>query len=148
MLWLGETPVSARDRTLASRRITEAYAHGRITAAAAGRRQALLEGARTRQELREALDGQSGPGPQWELAALTGIAAVIWLTVSVAEMVVWLMVCLLSGEWDEPWWLWSMTVRGVLVVCLWQAAEWEHLALLRDRSLRNRSLSAPLPYAP
>jgi hypothetical protein len=131
-LWLGQTPVSARERNLAIRRIISAHAHGRITATDAGRRQALLEGAHTRQELCAVLDGLSGVRPQWNFAAFTGIAAMLWLVVTVADVTVWSMVCLIGGERDDPWWLWSLIVRGALVVGLWQAAEWEHRALLTD----------------
>jgi hypothetical protein len=43
------------------------------------------------------------------------VAIALWLVLSAVNLVVWLMICLISGSWDDPWWLWSALVGALAV---------------------------------
>ena len=130
LLWAERTPVDERERALAANRIAAAHADGGITADSAVERQAKLAGARTRDELRASLDGLSGLRGQVSLPLVTRVASALWLAVNGVELVVWVLVSLISGTWDDPWWLWTLLGGGAVVAGLWKIAEWEHHTLL------------------
>jgi hypothetical protein len=47
---------------------------------------------------------------------LTGrVLTAVWLAVVLVEVAVWLVVCVVSGDLESPWWLWSVLVGGVIV---------------------------------
>lgn len=50
------------------------------------------------------------------------IATWIWAVVSAVNFVIWLMVCIISGSTDAPWWAWEVGPGGVVVGALWLAA--------------------------
>jgi hypothetical protein len=43
------------------------------------------------------------------------ILTAVWLAVLLVELAVWLMICVISGNLESPWWLWSVLVGGVIV---------------------------------
>jgi hypothetical protein len=46
---------------------------------------------------------------------ITRILLAVWLGVVLVEFGVWLAICLIGGEFESPWWLWSVLVGGVVV---------------------------------
>lgn len=46
------------------------------------------------------------------------VATGLWLAVSAVNLVVWLMVTIISGSVDGPWFLWSVAAGGVVVLGL------------------------------
>jgi hypothetical protein len=62
----------------------------------------------------ELKDSQAGSVPPGFFIARS-VAIALWLTLSVVNLVVWLMICLISGGWDDPWWLWSALIGALAV---------------------------------
>jgi len=62
----------------------------------------------------ELKDGQAASMPTGFFIA-RGVAVALWLTLSAVNLVVWLMICLISGGWDDPWWLWSVLIGALAV---------------------------------
>ena len=46
------------------------------------------------------------------------VATAIWLVVSAVNFVVWLLVSAISGDIDQPWFLWAFIGGGVVVGAL------------------------------
>jgi hypothetical protein len=47
------------------------------------------------------------------------VLATIWLSVTVVNLVVWGLVCVTSGEFVYPWWVWVGTPSGAVLGTLW-----------------------------
>jgi len=126
MMWPERTPVSDLERELAATRIAHAHANGSITAEQAGERHGRLPSVRTRADLRAALHGLPGAVTPAGLLAASRLAAALWVVLSVVQFVVWALICLISGSWDGPWWLWTVFGGGALVAGLHRITEWDH----------------------
>ena len=81
-----------------------------------------------------ALPAGAAPSP---LVTLARAATVVWLAVSAINFVVWLVICLISGSLDAPWWLWLFGVGGAVVGGLRLAAA-NHRP--RPRAVKNRTV--------
>lgn len=53
--------------------------------------------------------------PTDKLTLTKRILTAVWLAVVLVELAVWLMICVISGNLESPWWLWSV-LGGVVVV--------------------------------
>ena len=51
------------------------------------------------------------------LKAVTGV----WAAVSLIQLTVWLLVCVIGWHFVNPWWLWTVLVGGAVVGALWFA---------------------------
>lgn len=112
------TPVSDTDRKLAATRITQAQAIELITDEEAQQRHAALRTARTRADLRVALDGLPGGTPAGFRAALRIITA-IWLGVCVIQFTIWLLICIINLQLISPFWIWTVGGGGIILGGLW-----------------------------
>lgn len=59
--------------------------------------------------------------PADRLTLLRRALTALWLAVSMIEFAVWIMICLIGGEFQSPWWLWTVGVGGLVVGGLWLA---------------------------
>jgi hypothetical protein len=130
LLWPEQTPVSDLERELAVTRISHAKSAGQITEADAADRLARLSSARTRLELRVALNGLPGAVAPAGLLGVRRIAVLLWAVLTVVNFVIWALICLISGSWDDPWWLWTVLGGALVVGGLWWVTEWEHRSRL------------------
>ncbi|GAB2993944.1 hypothetical protein LWP59_32355 [Amycolatopsis acidiphila] len=64
-------------------------------------------------------------GPAWLRAV-----ALVWAGGTAVQAVIWLLICVLGGGLDGPWWLW-WTVCGGLIVAV--------LRLLAHRATADRT---------
>ena len=53
--------------------------------------------------------------PADRLTMITRILTAIWLGLVLVELGVWLAICVISGDLESPWWLWTVLVGGVVV---------------------------------
>jgi len=125
LLWPERIPVSAEHRAVATSRISNAQATGLIDAAEARERQARVQVASTREELRPSVDGLPGTTPKGLIIARR-VATGIWLGMSLIQFCVWMLVCLIGLHLVNPWWLWTAIGGGLIVAGLWWATESEY----------------------
>jgi hypothetical protein len=118
--------VTELDRKLAATEIEHARSEGEYDVSEAARRLAMAHAA-----LRVAVAGRADDVIPPALEAAPRIAAALWLLVSVVHVVIWLMIGVISGDWDL-WPLWVLFGGGVLAGGVWAAREW-------DRRLRSVS---------
>lgn len=123
--------VAELDRKLAATEIEHARSKGEYDVAEAARRLALVQIATTHAALRVAVAGRADDVIPPALEAAPRIAAALWLLISIVHIVIWLMIGVISGEWD-PWLLWVLFGGGLLAAGVWAAREW-------DRRLRSVS---------
>ncbi|MFI5614916.1 hypothetical protein [Amycolatopsis sp. NPDC051903] len=123
--------VTELDRKLAATEIEHARSEGEYDVAETARRLALVQTATTRAALRVAVAGRADGVIPPALDAAPRIAAALWLLISVVHIVIWLMIGVISGEWD-PWLLWVLFGGGLMAAGVWAAREW-------DRRLRSVS---------
>lgn len=64
------------------------------------------------------------------LATTRWVVTVITVLSTVAQLVVWLMICVIGREIESPWWLWS-TVPGIALIGLlsWMLATRDQLGV-------------------
>ncbi|WP_143263174.1 DUF1707 domain-containing protein, partial [Amycolatopsis pretoriensis] len=103
--------VTELDRKLAATEIEHARSEGEYDVTEAARRLALVQTATTQAALRVAVAGRVGDVIPPALEAAPRVAVALWLLVSVVHVVIWLMVGVISGEWD-PWLLWVLFGGG------------------------------------
>jgi hypothetical protein len=53
--------------------------------------------------------------PTDKLTLTKRILTAVWLAVVLVELAVWLVICVISGDLESPWWLWSVLVGGGVV---------------------------------
>ncbi|WP_328603669.1 hypothetical protein OG943_26720 [Amycolatopsis sp. NBC_00345] len=121
--------VTELDRKLAATEIEHARSEGEYGVAEAARRLALVQTATTRAALRVAVGSRAGDVIPPAIEAAPRIAAALWLLISVVHIVIWLMIGLITGDWD-PWPIWVLVGGGLLAAAVWAAREW-------DRRLRS-----------
>jgi amino acid transporter len=46
---------------------------------------------------------------------ITRVLLALWLGIVLVEFGIWLVICLVAGELESPWWLWGVLVGGVVV---------------------------------
>jgi hypothetical protein len=57
--------------------------------------------------------------PTDKLTMTARILTAVWLGLLLVEIGVWLMIWLISGDLDAPWWLWTGAAGGVVVGGFW-----------------------------
>jgi len=57
--------------------------------------------------------------PTDKLTMTARILTAVWLGLLLVEIGVWLMIWLISGDLDAPWWLWTAAAGGVVVGGFW-----------------------------
>jgi hypothetical protein len=125
LLWPERTPVSETERELAATRISRARTTGILTDDQARQRHDLLPGARTRADLREALDGLPGAAPGG-LLIVRRVFTALWLAVSIIQLCIWVLVCVIGAHFASPFWLWTVVGGAVIVGGLWWVTESEY----------------------
>ncbi len=60
----------------------------------------------------------TAPGTVSTVRAVTRTATALWLVVSALNVVVWLLVSIISGDIDRPWFLWAFAGGGTVVGAL------------------------------
>jgi hypothetical protein len=63
--------------------------------------------------MRDLFEEMLKPGDK--LTMTTRILAALWLGLLLVELGVWLMIWIISGDLESPWWLWTVFVGGVIV---------------------------------
>jgi hypothetical protein len=53
--------------------------------------------------------------PADKLTRTARILTAAWLAVLLVELAIWLVICVVSGDLESPWWLWTVLVGGVVV---------------------------------
>jgi hypothetical protein len=53
--------------------------------------------------------------PTDKLTLASRVLTAVWLAVVLVELAVWLVICVISGDLQSPWWLWSVLVGGIIV---------------------------------
>ena len=53
--------------------------------------------------------------PADRLTMVTRILTALWLGLVLVEFGVWLAICVIGGDLESPWWLWTVLVGGVVV---------------------------------
>lgn len=115
--WPERVAVTGADLAGAAGLLAAARAAGTLSTEDADRRRALVSDARNLGQLRAALSGVPGAPPAGLLLARR-IVTLAWLVLTAAQIVVWLLVCVLGREMDGPWWLWSSVPGAVVVLAL------------------------------
>jgi hypothetical protein len=128
LIWPERTLVSDLDRKLATTRVTHARTTGEINEEQAQQRLSQISLARTRADLHNALTGISSARSSESALSAHRVAVVLWLGLSALQFVVWFMICLISGSWSDPWWLWTAVIGAAAVGGLWWLGEQEHKA--------------------
>jgi hypothetical protein len=56
--------------------------------------------------------------PAGLLPARTVVTAV-WLSASLVQLVIWVLICTVGRRFVSPWWLWTVCFGGAVVAALW-----------------------------
>lgn len=129
LLWPERMPVTELDRKLAVTRIEHERSEGRCADDEAGLRLGRVETAGDLAALSAAVSGQPVSAVPALLQAAPRVGAAVWAVVSLVNIAVYLVLGLVSGQWDGPWALWPVLGGGLLVLGLWSTRE-------RDRKMR------------
>jgi hypothetical protein len=57
--------------------------------------------------------------PADRLTMVGRVLTALWLAVCLIELGVWTMICVIGGEFQSPWWLWTVGVGGAVVGGFW-----------------------------
>jgi hypothetical protein len=57
--------------------------------------------------------------PTDKLTLTAWVLTGLWLGVLLIQVGVWLMICLISGDLEFPWWLWTVGGGGLIVGGFW-----------------------------
>ncbi|WAL67958.1 hypothetical protein ORV05_09365 [Amycolatopsis cynarae] len=128
--------VTELDRKLAATEIEHARSTGEYDSAEAARRLARVRAASTHTELRVAVAGGIDAVAPPVLEAAPRIAGALWLSISGVNLLIWLFIGLIGGQWDPSWLLWVLFAGGVLVAGVWGARDW-------DRRMRRAARDTP-----
>lgn len=118
------------DRKAVQERLHNAHAEGLITLAEFDTRLGAAWQAATRGELAKltadlpaptATPPKAAPPVRRRRRGPTALRVlnIIWLSVTVLNVVIWGLVCLTIGELIYPWWLWIAVPPGVVLGTLW-----------------------------
>ncbi|HEX6352602.1 DUF1707 domain-containing protein [Actinophytocola sp.] len=121
-------PVSEVERMLAARRIAQARDEGRIVVPQAEARLSRAAAARTRAQLTASVSGVPDVAVPPPLLVLSRVAIALWVVATVAQVIVWLMIGLFSGDLDEWWWIWTPIGGLPVAAALYWTFEWNHAA--------------------
>jgi hypothetical protein len=125
LVWPDARRASDEDRATAVAAVATAVTAGQLPESEAGYRRASIAAARSRSDLRHAVRGLAGGVPPQGLTTALGVAFAIWLVMTVAQVVVWLVIGMATGL-DGPWWLYSTLPGAVVVGVLWLVNESHH----------------------
>ncbi len=129
--------ITELDRRLAATEIEYARSTGEYDGAEADRRLTLVRAAGTHPALRAAVSGvRVDAVVPPVLEAAPRIAGAVWLFVSGVNLLIWVFIGLLGGQWDPLWLFWVLFGGGVLVAGIWGARDW-------DRRMRATSGRTP-----
>ncbi|MEO6087560.1 MAG: hypothetical protein ABIQ18_31060 [Umezawaea sp.] len=132
----GLGPVTELDRKLAATEIEHARATGEYDGGEAARRLARVRLATTHTALRVAVTGQGEGIAPPVLQVAPQVAGALWVFLSVANFVIWLLIGLIDGQWNPLWLICVVLGSGVLVAGVWAARD-------RDRRLRITADGTP-----
>ncbi len=132
----GPGPVTELDRKLAATEIEHARTTGEYDGEEAARRLARVRLATTHTALRVAVRGQGEGIVPPVLQVAPQVAGVLWVFLSVANFVVWLLIGLIDGQWNPLWLICVVLGSGVLGAGVWAARD-------RARRLRITADGAP-----
>lgn len=118
--------MSEVERILATRRLAAARDDGRITQDQARLRIPRAATARTRPELAAALHGVPDTVVPPPLLLLSRVAIAGWVVATVVQLVVWMAISVISGDWGEAWWIWTPVGGAPVAAALWWTFEWNH----------------------
>ena len=121
-----ERPVKQTDRATAFAAARDAMASGALPAQEGSHRLNAIRQARTRAQLRHALRGVRGGVPPAGLTTALGVAGALWLTGTLVQILVWLVIAVVTGGPDGPWWLYSTLAGGAVVGGIWAVNESGH----------------------
>jgi membrane associated rhomboid family serine protease len=57
--------------------------------------------------------------PTDKLTLTARVLTAVWAGLLMVEFAVWLVICLVSGALESPWWLWTAAIGGVVVGGFW-----------------------------
>ncbi|HEY2062527.1 MAG TPA: hypothetical protein VGH57_29430 [Amycolatopsis sp.] len=117
--------VTELDRKLAETEIEHARSTGQLDGQEAARRLARVRLATTRTALRVAVEGRSGEATPALLEAAPGLAARLWALVGGVNVLIWLFIGAIGGQWDPLWLIWVLLGGGVLVAGIWGVRDWD-----------------------
>lgn len=116
------------DRELVARRLQRAQAEGRLDLHEFDERVRQVWAARTYGELAQVtvdlpVDPVAASPPVGRVPATErdGMRAAVaaWLSVSAVNLVIWAVVCLATGGWVYPWWVWVAGPWGAVLLARW-----------------------------
>jgi len=116
------------DRKAAQDRLHWAHDEGLITLSEFDSRVRSAWDAKTRGELAEVFADLPMPGTARPAKGIFApdrggtamrVLSVIWLSVSLVNLVLWGLAVLTLGEWVHPWWVWVAVPPGVVLGTLW-----------------------------
>ncbi|MDT8911874.1 hypothetical protein [Amycolatopsis sp. PS_44_ISF1] len=117
--------VTELDRKLAATEIEHARSAGSYDGQEAARRLARVRLATSHAALRRAVDGVSGEAAPALLEAAPGFAARLFLLVGGVNVLIWLFIGAIGGQWDPLWLIWVLLGGGVLVAGVWGVRDWD-----------------------
>lgn len=119
LLWPDSVTASPRDREAAGAIVRRSTLGGAVHPDAAQTRQRSIDEAVTRGELYDALHGLDEGVPPWGLSTALRISAVVWVLMTVVQLVVWGAVSLAHQTFESPWWIYSTVGGAAVVATLW-----------------------------
>ncbi|WNV85370.1 hypothetical protein [Umezawaea sp. Da 62-37] len=119
----GLGPVTELDRKLAATEVEHARATGEYDSEEAARRLARVRLATTHTALRVAVRGRGEGMVPPVLHVAPQVAGALWVFLSVANFVVWLLIGLIDGQWNPLWLICVVLGSGVLVAGVWAARD-------------------------
>jgi hypothetical protein len=63
--------------------------------------------------------GAPGPRAPAGLFIARAVATAVWLSASLVQIVVWVLLCSIGRRFVSPWWLWTVCFGGAVVAVLW-----------------------------
>lgn len=121
----GQGHVTELDRKLAATEIEHARCVGEYDEEEAARRLAKVRTVTTHAALRMAVVGGAGSVAPPVLEAAPRVVGAVWLLVSVVDVIVWLFIGLISGEWSPLWLILVFLGGGVLFFGVRGARNWD-----------------------
>jgi hypothetical protein len=117
------------DRKAVQDRLHTAHAEGLITLAEFDLRVGEAWQATTRGDLAKLTADLPAPRPvppatppvprRHKAPTALRVLGTIWLSISVLNLVVWGLVCLTTGQFIYPWWLWVAVPPGAVLGAVW-----------------------------
>ncbi|MDQ2583541.1 hypothetical protein CKY47_06005 [Saccharothrix yanglingensis] len=117
--------VTELDRHLAATEIEYARARGECGDEEAARRLAHASVATTHAALRVAVAGRADAAVLPMVEAAPRVAGAVWASVGAVNVVIWLLIGAISGQWDPTWLFWVLLAGAVLVGGIWGVRYWD-----------------------